>query len=413
MKRLIRPEESGLYRPSDTLKLITYGRKSGLPHIVRLRFVIHNGCILLLAGNKSSDWVLNCLQNRSVKVKIGDVAYEALVEVGPKEVAFELFRKKYGDSVFLNWYKRSQICIQLKLTGAKKFSGGELHTISSYRKWTENTNGYYDSVSDAFDSASEEYDFTIGNNWINTWIRKRSLSLLFSLITPSSMLLDVGCGTGEETLKVANRCRKVVAIDISKRMIEILEKKVRVHGLQNKVSPYVLPASEISKLEGIYGAQSFDIAYSLNGCLNCEPRLDVVSESLAKLIKPDGFFVCSVRNSVCASEMLSHLLTLQISKCTPRKKQPVMVSVGGMDVPAFYYKPNEFASSFRPWFRVKKFFALPAVLPPAYLSDYFVRLGAVGRLAEILDHIFASITPINMLGDQTFFIFQRTSYPND
>ena len=61
--------------------------------------------------------------------------------------------------------------------------------------------GYYSAVSEAFDSASEEYDFTIRQNFINVWIRNRSIKEILSLTKPDDVLLEIGCGTGVEALQ--------------------------------------------------------------------------------------------------------------------------------------------------------------------------------------------------------------------
>jgi SAM-dependent methyltransferase len=48
-------------------------------------------------------------------------------------------------------------------------------------------------------------------------------------------VLEVGAGTGIFTLDLARRCREVVAVDISPRMLEQLERKARAQGLANLV----------------------------------------------------------------------------------------------------------------------------------------------------------------------------------
>jgi hypothetical protein len=84
-----------------------------------------------------------------------------------------------------------------------------------------------------------------------------------------------------------------------------------------------------------------------------------------------------------------------------------MVSVGGMDIPSCYYSPSRFANLFRPQFRVKKIIGLPAFLPPAYLSDYYLRTGKARLIPEKLELILGNRFPFNRLGDQTLFVFQR------
>jgi hypothetical protein len=84
-----------------------------------------------------------------------------------------------------------------------------------------------------------------------------------------------------------------------------------------------------------------------------------------------------------------------------------MVSVGGMDIPSYYYSPSGFAHIFRPHFRVRKMIGLPAFLPPAYLSNYYLRTGRVRLVLEKLEFLLGDHFPFNRLGDQTLFVFQR------
>jgi len=84
-----------------------------------------------------------------------------------------------------------------------------------------------------------------------------------------------------------------------------------------------------------------------------------------------------------------------------------MVSVGGMDIPSYYYSTREFVEFFRPHFRARKIVGLPAFLPPAYLNDYFVRSGSLGSSLEKLELVLGDRFPFNRLGDQTLFVFQK------
>jgi SAM-dependent methyltransferase len=220
--------------------------------------------------------------------------------------------------------------------------------------------------------------------------------------------VGVGVGTGAETLQIARSVRSVVATDISERMVSLLGTKVRARGTSN-VFPLRLGAAEIAQAARHLDGGKASVAYSLNGALNCEPRLDSFVEGLSELLPPGGHFVCSVRNTVSLSEVAIHALFLQFAKAMPRVKQPTMVSVGGMDIPSTYYPPSEFADHFKPSFSVKEMIALPALLPPAYMSNYYVKLRPVLSPLEALERALSKRTPFNRLGDQTLFVFQKTA----
>ncbi|XP_057968526.1 ribosomal RNA small subunit methyltransferase, mitochondrial [Malania oleifera] len=57
-----------------------------------------------------------------------------------------------------------------------------------------------------------------------------------SYIRPTDTILEVGPGTGNLTLKLLEASRKVVAVEIDKRMAEVLGKRVAERGLENRLN---------------------------------------------------------------------------------------------------------------------------------------------------------------------------------
>ncbi len=399
---------------SLTLKIITRGRLTGLPHIAELRFAYLNNAIYVVAGNSNSDWVLNALgATTAVKVKIAQTIYPVAAKLGSsfeREQVLAKFRRKYGARIVDQWYRGAQLCVRLDLAGVPVIRGtigGEASTQADFSDWKSVGTPYLEAVEQAFDSASEEYDYTISRNYINTWIRERSIHELIQLTHPSDLLLEIGCGTGTEAIRISNYVAGIVATDISQRMLETLEKKIRAKKLEHKISTTRVAASQIDSVQSSLPDGKVRIAYSFNGALNCEPEIKKVPEKLSRIIRPGGYFVCSIRNTICLSEVLSHSLALQFSKLAPRKNQPVMVSVGGKDIPSYYYPPGKFLDFFEPYFKVKRLVGLPALLPPAYLNDYYLRAGRLMPFIERLESLVGPRFPFNNFGDQTLLVLQR------
>jgi SAM-dependent methyltransferase len=399
----------------ETIKLVTEGRLTRLPHIVEVRFVHVDGSFYVLAGSERSDWVLNALRAGKAKVRTQELVFHVSARdttQSEKERALQAFNSKYGGRVMKDWYPNTSICLRLTPEGAPTRRGavkGENEATTTYGEWLSLNREYYAGVADAFDSASEEYDFTISHNYINTWIRKRSMRELLNLIGPEDTLVEVGCGTGAEALEIARYASKIIATDISGKMLEILARKVHAKRLDGKIVPLRLRASEISKVSEFFDGRKVRVAYSFNGALNLELELEKFVEGLSSILSPAGYFVCSIRNSFCFGEAISHAAVLQFDKATPRKKQPVMVSVGGMDIPAFYYSPSAFANIFSSRFELKKLVGLPAFLPPAYLSDYYVKVKDVASVLERMELALGARFPFNRMGDQSLFVFQNKS----
>jgi hypothetical protein len=99
-----------------TLKLITTGRTSGLPHTVIVRFVFSEGVYFVMGGGRKSDWFLNALASKGGKVRVGDhVQTVACEQFFDKDLVRKLLRKKYGSGIVKEWYSGSQTR-SLKLT---------------------------------------------------------------------------------------------------------------------------------------------------------------------------------------------------------------------------------------------------------------------------------------------------------
>lgn len=397
----------------ETIKLVTPGRVTGLPHIVLLRFAHLGEIFFVMAGRKTSDWVLNALTTKTAKVRLGELLYDVSIRGATNEEKIRTvqhFEKKYGKRLTNEWYSASEVCLALVPEGAPRVRGavrGEFETKVDLREWQLRKRDYYQQVSEAFDSAAEEYDFTISHNFINRWIRRRSIDELLRYVKPDDILLEIGCGTGTEAIEISEMVHKIIATDISENMIEILRKKVRSRGIDDRILPVRIGASRISRVSEFTGVtKEVRVAYSFNGALNCEPRISEFPAELSKVLRDSGYFICSVRNTLCLSEAMSHAAALQFDKMAPRKKQPLIVSVGGMDIPSTYYSPARFANFFSGCFQLKRIVGLPAILPPAYLSDYYLKLRRLIAL-ERIESMVAPHFPFNRYGDQTLFVFQK------
>ena len=408
------PAQSSMVGLNPYIRLETRGRKSNLPHIVELRYVWLGGRYYVLAGSAKSDWVMNALRQDLSRVRLREYlinVYASRADDGMKSKAIVAFESKYGAREVRRWYSNVGECLQLTPVGPAVKRGeasGEQEAKTDYAHWVSKRQDYRSEVASAFDSASEEYDFTIRRNFINTWIRKRSLQVLRKLVRPDDLLLEVGCGTGAEAMEVSSWVSGIVATDISIRMTDLVRAKAEARGIGSKVVPVTVSAAEIARVRETIGDRKLRVAYSFNGALNCEPDLGDFVCQLHLLLEPEGYFVCSVRNTTCASEMISHGLVLQFAKATPRRVQPTMVSVGGVDIPSTYFSPSEFVRRFEPYFHPVEIIGLPALLPPAYLNDYYMKLRGVFPLLERLEPALSGMAPFNRLGDQTLFVFRQT-----
>jgi ubiquinone/menaquinone biosynthesis C-methylase UbiE len=266
----------------------------------------------------------------------------------------------------------------------------------------------------AFDAVASHYDAVYGpqGNAVMTWMRQESLALLKATFPPGSYLLEIGCGTGEEALALARSGRRVLATDISPKMASTAQAKARAAGLGDRVVAMAAPAATMGAL---HPTTPFDGAYASFGALNCEPHLERLGAALARLIKPDGAFVCSVMGRCCPFEMAWFLLHGRPRVAFRRlhrgwRAAPV---AGNEDVEVSvatrYLSVRDVKQAFCPAFAVERTLSLPVLLPPPYLDAIFRRHRGLFRTLGRLERQLRQRWPWRLWGDHVALVLRRAS----
>ena len=110
--------------------------------------------------------------------------------------------------------------------------------------------------------------------------------LEFSNPAKTGTAIDLGCGSGQLALPLAKRFEKVIAVDISPKMIEILENKAKDLGLKNI-------ETQVGALQHLnFAPESVDLVVS-NYVLHhlSDPEKAKIIETSAKWLRPGGQIV--------------------------------------------------------------------------------------------------------------------------
>lgn len=82
----------------------------------------------------------------------------------------------------------------------------------------ENKNHWYDG---------KFYDKLIAPN------QDKSFGLIKDIINPGKTILDAGCGTGRFAFQIADKCRSIDSVDLSKKNIILADSKLKSSGYRN------------------------------------------------------------------------------------------------------------------------------------------------------------------------------------
>jgi SAM-dependent methyltransferase len=279
--------------------------------------------------------------------------------------------------------------------------------MDSQIKETDPREEYYRWLGEEFDSVAGHYDDHIMGNPVNRILRERSLGLFSEYFPSKGNILEIGCGSGTETIEILKRGYSVTAVDISQNMLDIVKEKARSLGLLDMLKTYRIRASEIGKLISDTGEESFDVCYSTYGALNCEPFIREMSRPLHKLISGNGYFIAGVYNRFCISEVLMHALSMKPAGTLWRLRHFVPEGHSRFCIDVYSYSIRQFYNIFSDHFSVVEVRGVPVLIPP---SNFTKPIGLIGKRMAALDSIDRYIGkkwPFRYLGDHFLMVLRK------
>lgn len=193
-----------------------------------------------------------------------------------------------------------------------------------------------------FSYKAKSYD-----NWYKTTLGalcdKLEKEIIFSLgsVEPGESVLDVGCGTGNYLVDLAERGAWVVGVDSSQNMLEIAKSKLSKTGYA-----FQLQLAEAETLP--FGDNTFDLALSVLSLEFVNSPQDAVSE-MFRVIRPGGRLVIGTLNKYSlwafkrtAGRVLGLAEHVKATYLSKRHLEHLLLSAGGRDLAwrrAIYFPP--------------------------------------------------------------------------
>jgi ubiquinone/menaquinone biosynthesis C-methylase UbiE len=243
-------------------------------------------------------------------------------------------------------------------------------------------------VTAAFDRLASQYDRLWTRSAVGHLQREAVWRHIGVLFQPGQTVLDLGCGTGEDALRLMQAGVRVRAIDASGEMVKIARKR--------GVDAEFLPIEGCGLLE-----ESFDAVLSNFGALNCVEDVESLRQPLARLVRPGGYMAICVMGRFCAWETAWALLRGQPAKAFRRWRKSVMSSLG---MRVFYPSRKGLEGAFRPCFTLVNWRGIGLCVPPSYVTG--LPAGVLEKLDDI-DRRVAHWPLLRGLADHRLFVFVR------
>jgi SAM-dependent methyltransferase len=262
----------------------------------------------------------------------------------------------------------------------------------------------HDTVGLAFDGLAEEYDRLFTFSAVGRSQRDVVWKHALAAFAPSSHILELNCGTGEDALFLAKAGMAVTACDASARMIMQARSKMQTETLDSDVEFLVLATEQISSLPR---TRRFDGVFSNFSGLNCIPNLQGVAFQLAERLEPGTPLLLCLSTRYCLWEICYYLLRKNARKALRRCSGSSQARVGEFEFSVYYPTPSDVRRAFAPHFRLLSIAGIGITVPPSYLESWIARHPRLLTMMEKIDAAVRRWPLLRSVGDHMLLHLER------
>jgi len=253
-----------------------------------------------------------------------------------------------------------------------------------------------------FDALAQDYDDDFGVNPVGRWMRQRTWERMDARFAPRSRILEIGCGTGIDMVRLAGQGHRVTAIDISPAMADAAREKAAANGVESRVTVLCGDLTSGEVPDQLNRDAPFDALLSNFGALNCVADLRGLTRRLHRLVQPGAPFLACLMTRPCPWETAWYLLHFRPGEAFRRyRRGSVDVLLGEHPVRTRYLSAGGYSRLFSDRFQVDRCLALGVLVPPPYLQGLARRYGRLFRLATRMEVLLAHRWPFSLAGDHT------------
>jgi ubiquinone/menaquinone biosynthesis C-methylase UbiE len=260
----------------------------------------------------------------------------------------------------------------------------------------------------AFDKLAPSYDALASGDLFRRQ-RARTHTVFARRLAAGYRVLELGCGSGWDTVFIGRLGARVVACDASCGMVRLTERRVSEAGLTRAVRVLHCGVESVGDYLDVLAEGRFDAIVSNFGALNCVERLSPLGDLSAKWLRPGGALLLGLIGRTCAWEQVYFLLSHRGSEARRRRSaSPVAVPVAGVDVPTYYHTVSEVRRAVGDGLALDGITGIGVLTPPMYLEPRWSALpGSLRAAIDVADRAVCRIPPFNRLGDHILLAFRR------
>jgi ubiquinone/menaquinone biosynthesis C-methylase UbiE len=258
-----------------------------------------------------------------------------------------------------------------------------------------------------WDLTAENYDLIFSETIVGKIQRDAVWHEMDKIFQPGMRILELNCGTGVDALHLARRGVRVIACDLSSKMIGAARQRLAATALDTLVDFRVL-ATE--KIDSLVGDGPFDGAFSNFSGLNCVRDISQAARNLARLLKPGAKALLCIVGRFSLWEMAWQFAQGKPALALRSFRRKPTTQISAQDAVLVHYPSvSDMRRMFAPEFRLRAWKGIGVAVPPSCLEPVARRVpGVVGSLAKI-DRYLSRAPVFRSLGDCVLLQFERLS----
>jgi SAM-dependent methyltransferase len=255
----------------------------------------------------------------------------------------------------------------------------------------------------AFDTLAPSYDSEFTHTPIGQILRTRVHNRLLSHFKTGDSLLEMGCGTGEDALFLAEQGINITATDASEKMLHITREKTK-HLANVRVSQLnlaKLPSPSEAFGRGA-GGEGFYGAFSNFGALNCLSDWKPLAAWLSERVEKGGIVGLGIMPPYCLWEFTWHTLHWKWDIALRRLRGSEFEGIH-----ITYPTVQHITHDFSPYFRPIHLMPLGLFLPTSALFDVVQKRPKLMKTLASLENRFGNISQLSMFADHYWIELER------